>query len=324
MPKIAVNNITNWIYVTGVIRSGTTFVGQTLSLPLEVDYIHEPFNPLCGIPGIDEWYIYLRPNVSESSASKSAKYHELVKSIFQYDFSLRTWYPKTDPWQRQLVKKLLGSRGPFNLRLAKLNPFHKAAVIKDPIGNLLTEYLYQNYQVKPVIIVKHPLSFIASLKRVNWWTKAYWITENRPDFVEDYFRDELDFVDRRYDNDIEDAAAYWRATYKVLLEQSGQYPDWQVITHEELSENPVATFKHLYQKLDLTWSNSIEKKIIKSTQGNTSADAKQGLVQDFNRNSKDIFKMRRNSLSKAERQSIFDIVKDTALQVYSRESFDID
>jgi hypothetical protein len=53
MLKIAVNRIENWIFVTGVIRSGTTFVGKVLSLPLSVDYIHEPFNPLCGMPGID-------------------------------------------------------------------------------------------------------------------------------------------------------------------------------------------------------------------------------------------------------------------------------
>lgn len=52
MFKLAVDRIKNWIFVTGVIRSGTTFVGKILSLPLQVDYIHEPFNPLCGIPGM--------------------------------------------------------------------------------------------------------------------------------------------------------------------------------------------------------------------------------------------------------------------------------
>ena len=41
--KLAVDQIKNWIFVTGVVRSGTTFAGKVLSLPVEVDYIHEPY-----------------------------------------------------------------------------------------------------------------------------------------------------------------------------------------------------------------------------------------------------------------------------------------
>jgi hypothetical protein len=54
MFKLAVDKIDNWIFVTGVPRSGTTFAGKILSLPLEVDYTHEPFNPRCGMPGISQ------------------------------------------------------------------------------------------------------------------------------------------------------------------------------------------------------------------------------------------------------------------------------
>lgn len=316
------NKVRNWIYVTGVIRSGTTFVGQMLSLPLQVDYIHEPFNPLCGMPEAKGWYRYLRADMTSDSFYE--KYHESVKSIFDYSLTLRTWYPKTDSWQRQLVKRAVGSRGPFYLRLAKLNPFHQAAVIKDPTGNLLTEYLYQNFQVKPVIVVKHPLSFIASLKRVNWWPQVSWITEDQPHLVEDYFGDELDFVGRSYNSLLEGSAAYWRATYKVLLEQASKYPNWQIITHEELSQNSTILFKQLYEKLELPWSEKVERKIFKLTQSDrASADAKQGLVQDFNRNSKDIFEIRRNSLSQEERKTIFSIVQDVSSKVYSEESFAI-
>ena len=318
-----VNKINNWVYVTGVIRSGTTFIGQMLSLPIQVDYIHEPFNPLCGMPDIDGWYRYIRPNLATDSSD--AEYHKSVKKIFDYSLTLKSYYPKTDPWQRQLVKQVVGSRGPFYLRLAKLNPFHQAAIIKDPTGNLLTEYLYHNFQVKPVIVVKHPLSFIASLKRVGWWPQVSWITDDQPHLVEDYFKDELDFVHRSYDSLLEGSAAYWRATYKVLLDQASKYPDWQVITHEELSQNSVIVFKRLYEKLNLPWSERVEKKIVKLTQSdNHSTDAKQGLVQDFNRNSKDIFQMRRNSLSIKERQAIFNIVKDVSQKIYSTKSFDID
>jgi hypothetical protein len=320
MFKIAVNNIKNWIFVTGVIRSGTTFVGKVLSLPLEVDYIHEPFNPLCGMPGVDRWYCYVRPSLDSEAMQRD---RELANSIFTYDLTLRSWYPDSDPWHRKFLKSLVGSRGPFYLRLAKPNPFHQAAIIKDPIANLMTEYLYLHFQVKPVIIIKHPVSSIASLKRVNWWPNPNEIN-GRSHLIEDYFSEEADFFDKDWSDPILGAAAYWRIVHKVLLAQSRQYPNWQIITHEELSQNPIPVFHRLYDKLDLPWSEAIAQKILKFTQGNRSARAKKSIVQDFKRNSADIFKTQRDSLPREERRAIFEVVKDVALQIYPQESFAID
>ncbi|MDJ0692105.1 MAG: sulfotransferase [Xenococcaceae cyanobacterium MO_188.B32] len=319
MLKIAVENIKNWIFVTGAIRSGTTFVGQILSLPLEVDYIHEPFNPMCGMPGIERSYRYVRPRLD---TEQMQSYHEITKSIFNYDLTLKSWHPQNDPWPRKAIKRLTGSRGPFYLRLAKTNPFHKAAVIKDPTGSLLSEYLHLNFGVKPVIVIKHPASFIASLKRVNWWPHPGKM-KDQPHLIEDYFSDEVDFLHKKWSDPILGSAAYWRALNKVFLIQTSKYPDWQVITHEELSQNPVSNFKKLYEALALPWSESVKSKIIKQTQNNSSAEARKGLVQDFQRNSRDIFEMRRDSLSLEERKAIFEVVEDVALQIYSKESFAI-
>ena len=38
----------------------------------------------------------------------------------------------------------------------------------------------------------------------------------------------------------------------------------------------------------------------------------------------EIFKANRNALTRAERRAIFEVVEDVALNVYSRESFDLD
>ena len=321
MIKVATDKINNWVYVTGVPRSGTTFVGKILSLPLAVDYIHEPFNPQCGMIGMEQWYPYVRQSV-ETAEAKS--FHQLAKKIFSYDLNFKKYVPRNDPWHRRAVKQIIGSRGKFYLRLAKPNPFHTAAVIKDPIGNLLTEYLYYNFQVKPVIVVKHPLSFIASLKRVNWWIQSNWMTNDQPHLVQDYFSDELDFVNREYETLLEGSAAYWRATYKILLQQLENHPDWKLIVLEELSQDPHRVFHNLYRQLDLPWSDAVSKKISKLTKGNISAQAKKGLVQDFKRNSAEIFQQSIKSITLNERRLIFDIVQDVALKVYSKSSFALD
>jgi hypothetical protein len=321
MFKIAVNNIDNWVFVTGVPRSGSTFVGKILSLPIEVDYIHEPFNPQCGIPGMNRSYRYVRTTLD---TNEMKQYHELTKSIFTYNLTLKNWCPKNDPWIRKIAKQFFGSRGPFYLRLAKINPFHKSAIIKDPTGNLLSEYLYKHFSVKPVIVIKHPISFIASLKRVNWLIQHSWVID-QPLLIEDYFANESEFINKQYNNPILGAAAYWRTIYKVLLSQANQYQDWQVFTHEELSKNPIFIFKNLYNELNLPWSESVKRKIISLTQeNNNSARAKKGLVHDFKRNSADIFKSSLESVSIQERREIFEIVQDIALNIYSKKSFYLD
>lgn len=311
--------IKNWIFVTGLIRSGTTFVGTILSHPISVDYIHEPFNPQCGIQGMELKHRYLR---SALDTVEMKKYDLLVKPIFSYNIKFKNYVPTKDLWFRRIGKQILGSRGKFYLRLAKINPLHKASVIKDPTGCFLAEYLYSNFNVKPVLLTKHPTSFIASLKRVDWWPSLSSMND-QPELVEDFFSEDKDFIYQDFSDPVRSAAAYWRAINKVFLSQINKYPNWHLITHEKLSEEPVLTFKNLYKDLNLPWSQSVYQKIIESTHGK-STQARRGLVQDFNRNSADIFKARRESLTLEERKAIFEMTEDVALQIYSRESFDID
>jgi len=314
---INTNNIKNWVFVTGVPRSGTTFVGKVLSLPKEVDYIHEPFNPQCGMPGIEKWYRYISPSLD---TSEMVDLDKLARSLFTYNFKLRTYIPEADPWNKKLVKRVIGSRGPVNLSLAKLNPFHNSAILKDPIGNLMTEYLYSSFDIKPVILIKHPTSFIASLRRVNWWPTLAKLSDQSC-LIKDYFADEPDYLNRQWSEPYLEAAAFWRVIYKVLLNQAKKYPDWQIITHEDLSSQPIPTFKGLYKALGLNWSSSIEQKVISLTQASGGTDVKRGVVQDFKRNSSDIFKRRRDSLSVEERKNILEIVGDVSSQIYPEETF---
>jgi hypothetical protein len=317
--KLATGNIKNWIYITGLPRSGTTFVGSVLSLPLEVDYIHEPFNPHCGLPGIEKSYRYIRPTLDTRLMQE---YDALTAPIFTYDFTLKSHNPVGDPLRRRLLKKIFGSRGPFYLRLAKINPFHKTAIIKDPTSPLVTEYLYKNFNVKPLIIIKHPTSFVASIKRLGWDPNVMKLND-QPELIEDFFSGMPKLFDHVDDDPITSLAIFWKVIYKVLLEQASKYPSWQILTHEELSSNPCQVFNELYQKFELPWSNRIETKILKMTGNNNSTEVRDGVVQDFNRNSAEIFNLRRSSLSLEERKKIFSIVEDVALKIYSYESFAI-
>lgn len=313
--KMAVENITNWILITGAIRSGTTFAGTVMSLPASVDYIHEPFNGGRSLPDERPFTArYIPPDVDDE------EYDRQLSNIFSYDFTLNTTIHHQDPWWYNMAKSILGSRGPFYFRIARLNPFHKAAVIKDPTSKFVAERLYLKFGVRPVVLVRHPTSWIASLKRVGWWpgTREF---ANQAELVEAHFSDDRDFLNTTWSSNLKKSAAHWRASYKMLLEQADCHPDWQVVTHEELSSSPVAVFKRLYGQLDLPWSSRIERSVGRRTKGSNSTEASSGRVMDLSRDSANIFEKRRDSLTREERREIFGIVEDIAMQVYSRESF---
>jgi Sulfotransferase family len=249
----------NWVFVTGAPRSGTTFAGKILSAPLSVDYIHEPFNPDCGMPGIAQRYLYIPPQ-----GALADEYRASVQNLFDYRFTLKTGRYARDSTLRRVVKTIVGSRGPFYLRLAKLNPFHTAAIIKDPIGCLSTEFLATQFGVKPVVLIRHPVTFVASVRRLEWKTDLTNLRE-QPQLMQEYFADGDQSLHKDYTDPIAAAAVLWRALNKVLLQQASRHPEWKLLTHEALSQAPLDVFRGLYRDLDLPWSERIERLIARST-----------------------------------------------------------
>jgi hypothetical protein len=176
-----------------------------------------------------------------------------------------------------------------------------------------------------LILVRHPVAFVASILRLGWDEELDLIhLSQQPELVEDYFSDESQFLHSKRNDVIEKAAAMWRALNKVLLLQANHHSNWIVITHEALSQSPLETFQRLYQIYDLPWSMSVKNMILKTTNSKNTVEASTGRVQQFSRNSSEIFKLRRKMLSLEQRKKIFEITSDVALKIYPSESFDID
>jgi hypothetical protein len=303
-----------WIYVTGAPRSATSFVGRILSWPLNVDLIFEPTDPLVGIPGINRRYIYLRPYADDRD-----EYAKLLARIFTYGFTYRTPAPAPgDRWLTSMRKRVIGPRGALHLWLAKLNPFHVCAVIKDPDGCLLTEYLYTRYQVRPVICVRHPTAFVASyLHHRSPWDLPE--LGGQPALIDDYFGGDASMFDVDPKDRVAGAAALWLGLNRVLLDQCSRHPNWIVVVHEELCRAPVATFRNLFDRLDLPWSHRVERAIRQRTGAHNKAEGRSW--QDHYRDSAALFELRRGMLTREDREKVFTITRDVALRLYPKESF---
>ena len=320
MKGLGSSAIRNWIFVTGMPRSGTTFVGKVLSFPLAVDYLHEPFNPSCGIPGLDQRYLYLRAHLESEQART---YQAAAAALLRYEVRLKPGLYSQDSPLKRAAKRVVGSRGGLYLNLAKWNPFHKAAVIKDPTGLFLTAFLAHHFGVKPVIVVRHPVSLAASWQRLGW-QPALQVLSRQEALMEDYLADERDLLTRAWRDPVEKIAVFWRVAHKVLLQQAAAHPGWHVVRHETLSATPQPSFRELYDALALPWSARIEKRLERLTRTDNPAEARPGKVQDFRRNSTALFRLRRDALPLPQRQRIFDLVADVAAPYYTRDSFALD
>jgi hypothetical protein len=313
--------VDNVVFATGMIRSGTTFLATVMTHPASVDYLHEPFNGGYVLPE----RIALRPRyVRPGDTSHAAeRYRSHVARLFSYDIGMRSAEYDGDPLLRRSIKKLAGSRGPFFLRLARFNPLHQHAVIKDPMAGLTTEFLYREFGVKPVVIVRHPVSLAASLQRLGWFPQVYDFAL-QPDVVDDYLTADRHLLERSYANRMMEAMAHWRLLHTILLDQADRYGDWLIVTHEELSADPQRTFRRIYQHTGLPWSDAVARKIDDLTRGNGKAGAAPGRVQDFKRDSASIFAHRRDAIPVDVRRDIYDLTAPVAERLYDRSTFALD
>jgi len=312
--------VRQWIMVTGVPRSGSTFVGKVLSAPFVVDYVHEPFNPACGIPGLTLRHVYARPG-GETAASLRAE----VERLLAFRSHLKTGVFRNDGRVKALAKRLIGSRGPVYYTLARFNPFSHTAVLKDPVGCLLAGYLAEEFGVKPIIVLRHPVAFVASVMRLGWtWEVDLGHLRAQPELVADHFADEPAFLARSWDDPVERAAACWRALHKVMLAQARRHPEWTVLTHEAVSADPISHFRALYEHFDLPWSARIERMIVGMTSARNPGEARAGRASDFRRDSGGLLALRLRHLTASQRARVFAITRDVAEAYYPAESFAMD
>lgn len=134
------------ILVTGMYRTGTTWVGAMLAAA-GLWPLHEPFNPNRGLwsdelayaPGGD-----LRPEIDALVAALVRGGHREVVRL-----------PHADRWFSPL-------------RLLPQAP--RRVLLKDPSAALLSEYLIRRHGMRALVVHRHPAAVVASFVRLGWPT----------------------------------------------------------------------------------------------------------------------------------------------------------
>ncbi|CAG1011975.1 hypothetical protein ANAEL_04311 [Anaerolineales bacterium] len=244
------------ILVTGAHRSGTTWVGKMLAADHNTAYISEPLNVLHrrGVyrAEVKRWYQYITP---ENEADYFPAFQQLLNLRYHLFAELTSLLSQKDFLRmgRDLSifakGKLLGQR----------------ALLKDPFAIFSTPWFAQRLDCKVVITIRHPGGFASSLKRLNWPFDFRDLLD-QPLLMRDHLEtDRADMESMPADDIVGQSALLWRMIYRTVHSTLKMFPDFKVVRHEDLSLDPVAGYKSLYESLGLTFDEKVRNTILNSS-----------------------------------------------------------
>ncbi len=258
------------ILITGSNRSGSTWVGKVVASNSTVDNIIEPLN-LNRINRykrvqLDHWY----PRVNEETPEEVKKE---IRSIMKYYLNATYWTAFT-----QLFSSYEGHNLSKSLRKRLRRAGRPVKMVKDPTALFCVPWLVNEYNIHPVVLIRHPAAYVLSIKQKNWWFDFDHILK-QPGFFTGELADLKDEVvtfkrSEKQRDIVENAALMWKVFYTQVAHYRSIYPEWYYVTHEELSTDPLSGFEKMFSYLGLTFTEMTERFITDSTTASSNTAGK--------------------------------------------------
>jgi hypothetical protein len=244
------------ILVTGAHRSGTTWVGKMLAAAHNTAYISEPLNVLHrrGVYHADvkHWYEYI-------TAENEEKYLPAFRELFNFRYHL---FAELGSLRSQKDFMRMG-RDLSIFAKGKLQG--QRALLKDPFAVFSTPWFAQKLNCQVVITIRHPGGFASSLKRLNW-NFDFRDLLNQPMLMRDHLEsDRAEMESMPADDIVGQSALLWRMIYRSVHTTRELFPHFKIVRHEDLSLDPVAGYKSLYESLGLTFDEKVRDTILNAS-----------------------------------------------------------
>ena len=300
------------ILVTGMPRSGTTWVGRVLSAAGGAGYLNEPFN-LATSPGtirvpVDRWF----PYVTEENE------HEILPAfepILRFDYPLRRELGQCRSYvdllhTLKMWRSFVQGRG-------------RRPLVKEPHAIFSAEWFAARLAADVVVTVRHPAAVVSSWKRLDWsFDFAHLLGQAA--LMRDLlgpFRTEMaralepghDLVDR--------VALHWHVVYRTVASYRERFPAFLVVRQEDLSREPGTGYRGLYEELGLPLTRAAERAIADAS---SSANPKETTVENPHEtrlDSRANLTSWKRRLSEDELERIHAATADTAALFYSPDEW---
>lgn len=264
---------TGGILVTGLPRSGTSWVGKMLEASGEVVYVNEPMNPQHP-PGRS-------PGVLDAQ----------VTHRFQYisagdDAEWRRAFTDTLALRYRLVPELRQNRSAYDLgRMAKYATAfttgrlrRRRAMLDDPYALFSTGWLVQEMGCEAIVLVRDPVSFVGSWRSLDWRIHFHELLE-QPALVRDHLEPYVERMRSLIGSTdwLARSCLLWEATYDVVDRAFRSLPGVHLVSYESLVQDPMVRFADVYDSVGLTWSDAAADGVRAATTEH--ADAARGAMR---------------------------------------------
>jgi hypothetical protein len=256
------------ILVTGCPRSGTTPVGANLALAAGARYLYEPFNPSYGLRAITRYY-----QLPGADGFSPRDLDACVEAIRTLRMGLRRYAGPHDTGWRRLVKRVVGGRSHLSYWLCRLDWSLDTIVWKDPIACLSTAAVVDRHQIPIVVTVRPAAAVAASYKRLGWNPGVASVLDSLAQVGI-----EFPVLRERWSDHAREpavgAALLWTVLYTTLLHWAESRPTIRFLSLQASLDDPVAIYRDLYGRLELPWSDRVERALLREArEGRTAPSA---------------------------------------------------
>ena len=213
------------ILVTGAPRSGSTWLGNVLSLAPNVGFVHEPFNQDCsqGLCRADFPHSFV--HVTEAN---EALYLEPLRDTLAWRFSpraeLRAIPTRSEPRPPRALARLLRDYAYFE----QMRRTGARMIIKDPIALFSADWIARRFGAKVVVLIRHPAAFVASMRAAGF-VMHFEAFRRQPSLMEGRlapFADEIRTAAPHPSSSIEANTLLWRILHHHIDLLRTEHPDW--------------------------------------------------------------------------------------------------
>jgi hypothetical protein len=308
------------VLVTGAHRTGTTWVGKMLAAGPHSAYISEPLNILHR-PGVlssqvEHWYTYICPQneaqyLPAFRQTLRFRYHLLAEIL-----SLRS-LKDAGRMGRDAGIFLRG-------RLSRERP-----LLKDPFAVFSAPWFASRLDCRVVITVRHPAAFASSLKRLDWpFDFSHLLAQPllMRDWLEPYREQMLRMVSAPASTGgaevIDQAGLLWCLVYQVVAQYCQQYPQFQVVRHEDLSLDPLGGFQQLYASLGLEFTSRVREQILAASSSDNPGELSSRSVHAVRLDSRENLHNWKRRLTHDEINQVRRLTEETAALFYPEISWE--
>ena len=244
------------ILVTGMHRSGTTWVGRMLAASRESVYFHEPLNPSCAptllhLP-VERQYLYV---TEENEEGYLSAFQRLL------GFPLDSRALEREPTKR--LRRLA--------RLAQARLTGARALLKDPFALFSIPWFARRLGADVVVVVRRPVANVGSTKRLGWGFDTGSLLA-QPLLLRDRLEPHRAELEAPPAEIVGQATLLWRLLHEAVRDYARDLPEVRVVRHEDLSRDPPGEFRRVYESLGLTFGARVEQALARTTSARNPAE----------------------------------------------------